>query len=426
MCDEQPMGAPKIDGERLTRSIEELARVGAYLDEHTGLHGVNRLALTDADKAARDLVKSWFERAGLSVRVDRIGNTYGRRAGRRSELAPVMAGSHIDSVPTGGAFDGALGVLGALEVVRALNDQDVETERPIEIAFFTDEEGARFGTDMLGSAVASRRISLEEALGKRDAAGVSVGEELLRIGYRGTAAEHLAPPYAYLEAHIEQGPILSLEGWDLGVVTGVQGISWQEVIATGKSAHAGTTPMSLRRDAGLAVAKLNVHLHEMVRSGRYGPDFRATMGRIDPYPNKVNIVPGRATATVDLRNPDDALMEAAERDLAGFMRALEAELSVSLTARQTARTPRISFAVEIQDRIALAMKERGFGFRRILSGAGHDAQEMSALCPTAMIFVPGEYEGISHNPREYSTPEACARGIQVLADVVWALANEGG
>lgn len=398
--------------------------MGSYLEESTGLLGVNRLALTDADKAGRDLVKQWLEEARLLVRVDKIGNVFGRRSGRNDALAPVMAGSHIDSVPTGGAFDGALGVLGALEVVRTLNQHGVETERPIEIGFFTDEEGARFGTDMLGSAVASGRISLEDALSKRDADGLSVGDELQRIGYRGTDEERLVPPYAYVECHIEQGPILSLEGWDLGVVTGVQGISWQEITVAGKAAHAGTTPMSLRHDAGLGIARLAVHLSEMVRSGKYGTELRATMGRMDPYPNKVNIVPGRAVATIDLRNPDDGLMSLAERDLEVFKASLESELGVKISSRQTARTPRIAFSEHVQERIAEAMSARGHQFRRILSGAGHDAQELAAICPTAMIFVPGEYEGISHNPRELSTSSACARGVQILGDVILGLALE--
>lgn len=392
----------------------KLAEVGAYYDENAGLRGVNRLALTRADGEGRALVARWFREAGLEVRIDRIGNCWGRRAGREPDLAPVASGSHIDSVPTGGAFDGALGVLGALEVVRALNDAGVETRRPIEIGFFTDEEGARFGTDMLGSAVACGRLELEHALSLTDEAGLSVKGELEKIGFLGTHEERIRPPFAYLEVHVEQGPILAAHGRELGVVTGVQGISWQEVTISGKSAHAGTTPMELRRDPAVAAAKLCTFLHDLARSGKYGRDMRATMGRVDPTPNRVNIVPSRVTCTVDLRNPDDDQMSGAEREVAAYLRELERELGVTITSRQTAKTPRIAFSKDVQSLIARKIEERALSYEPILSGAGHDAQELAAICPTGMIFVRGEYDGISHNPREYSTPEACANGVDVL------------
>ena len=411
----------EIDGDRLWESLQALGRVGAYRDERTGLIGVNRLALTDADGEGRKLVKRWFEESGLDVRVDRIGNCIGRRRGR-TDAARVRSGSHIDSVPTAGIFDGCLGVLGALECVRTLDARGIETERPIEIAFFTDEEGARFGTDMLGSAVAVGRIALEEALALRDRRGISVGDELDRLGFRGTANERLAPPHAYVECHIEQGPILRAAEQDLGVVTGVQAISWQDVTFVGKSAHAGTTPMNLRRDAGLAAARLNLKMHEMAVSGRYG-EMRATMGAIDPAPNMVNIVPGRARVTVDLRNPDDAQMAAAERDLAQFLRSLEAEMGVTAEARRTAKTPRIHFAADVQAAIARHIEAAGLRFQHIISGAGHDAQELASLCPTAMVFVPGEYDGISHNPREYSTPAQCKNGVDILLRTLVDLAG---
>jgi N-carbamoyl-L-amino-acid hydrolase len=324
-----------------------------------------------------------------------------------------MSGSHIDSVPTAGRFDGCLGVLGALECVRVLNERGITTGRPLEIAFFTDEEGCRFGTDMLGSAVAAGRLPLEQAYGLRDRHGLTVRDELANVGFLGTENERLAPPHAYVECHIEQGPILRAAGRDLGVVTGVQAISWQEVTIVGKSAHAGTTPMELRRDAGLVAARLNLKMHEMAVSGRYG-EMRATMGGIDPAPGLVNIVPGRVRCTVDLRNPDDAMMVAAERDLAAYLRALEAEFGVQIEARQTARTPRIPFSTDVQATIARHIDAAALSWQHIVSGAGHDAQEIAALCPTAMIFVPGEYDGISHNPREYSTPEQCQNGVNTL------------
>jgi len=411
-----------INGERLWSSLMRLAEIGAYRDERTGLTGVNRLALTEADGRGRSLVKHWFEDAGLEVRVDRIGNCYGRRPGARGDVPPVIAGSHVDSVPTGGAFDGSLGVLGALEVIRCLNEAGVKTGRPLEIAYFTDEEGCRFRTDMLGSAVAVGRISLEHALSLKDRDGLSVGDELARIGFDGKASERLEPPHAYVECHIEQGPILRAANKDLGVVTGVQAISWQEVSIAGKSAHAGTTPMELRRDAGLAAARLNLRLHEMSLSGKYG-QMRATMGALDPSPGMVNIVPGRAWCTVDLRNPDDAMMAVSERDVAAFLRTLEAEMGVQIASKQTAKTPPVPFSEQVQQVIAAKMDAAGFSHQRIISGAGHDAQEMASICPTAMIFVPGEYDGISHNPREYSTPQQCANGVNMLLQTILELAS---
>jgi N-carbamoyl-L-amino-acid hydrolase len=324
-----------------------------------------------------------------------------------------MSGSHIDSVPTAGVFDGCLGVLGALECVRSLDDLGIETDRPLEIAFFTDEEGNRFGSDVMGSSVAVGRTPLDTAYAMTDRDGVTVQAELLRHGFLGAAPELLSPPHAYLECHIEQGPILSAAKMDLGVVTGVQGISWREVIITGRSAHAGTTPMELRSDAGLAAARLNVHLSEMAVSGRYGA-MRATMGAMQAYPGTTNIVPGRVRCTMDLRNPDDAQLAAAEGDLEAFFRSLEDDMGVSITWRQTARTPSVAFSEHVQDVLARQMDAAGLKYQRIMSGAGHDAQEMAWICPTAMIFVPGEYNGISHNPREYSTPEACANGVTIL------------
>ena len=413
-----------IRADRLWDSLMTLSEVGRYHDEATGLFGVNRLALTDADAEGRRVVKRWMEEAGLEVRVDRIGNVIGRRAGRDDTLAPVMSGSHIDSVPTGGAFDGALGVLGALEVIRALVDEGHTTLRPIEIAFFTDEEGARFGTDLLGSAVAVGRLPLESALALADADGKSVGAELARIGFAGHAPERLRPPHAYVECHVEQGPVLDAAGMELGVVTGVQGISWQELTLRGRSAHAGTTPMHLRRDAGLAAARIAVKLHELTTSGRYGPDMRANMGRLEVHPGRVNIVPSRAVCTVDLRNPDDTLMALAEQDLAAFVAQVAHEQGVSIEARQTARTRSVAFDAGVQAIVARHVDALGLRWQHILSGAGHDAQELASLCPTAMVFVPGLYEGISHNPRELSTTEACGRGVEVLYRTLVELADQ--
>lgn len=416
----------KIDGQRLYDRVLALGKIGAFLHEPTGLMGVNRLALTDADAEGRRQVVAWMREAGLAVSIDKIGNVYGRREGTDPTAAPVMAGSHIDSVPTGGAFDGALGVLSGLEFVRTLNDQAHVTRRPIVVAFFTDEEGARFGTDMLGSAVATGRIPLDVARATRDAEGRTVGEELDRIGFTGDRDPVLAPPHAYVEFHIEQGPILARKHVDIGVVSGVQAISWQELTIDGRAAHAGTTPMDLRADAGLAAARINVELNAMAKGWRFGKDMRATMGAIRPYPGLVNIIPGQVVATVDLRNPDDGMMRAAEEALVAFIRKVEGDCGVKVRARQTARTAAVRFDETVQDLITATADELGFTHAAILSGAGHDAQEMSRLCKTAMVFVPGEFDGISHNPRERSTLEQVTRGAHVHASVLLALAEEAG
>ncbi|HWN66274.1 MAG TPA: Zn-dependent hydrolase, partial [Haliangium sp.] len=279
-----------------------------------------------------------------------------------------------------------------------------------------------FGTDMLGSAVATGRIPLEDAYALQDRDGKRVVDELEAIGFRGQASERMAPPHAYLELHIEQGPILRARDMDIGVVTGVQSISWHELTITGQSAHAGTTPMELRRDAGVAAARINLELRRMIASGAYG-QMRATMGVVQPGPGLVNIVPGRCTATVDLRNPSDEHMRAAERDLLAFYDRVSAEERVEIRWRQTARTETVAFDPGIQERIARVSGRLRLRHERIVSGAGHDAQEMASICPTGMIFVPGEHDGISHNPRELSTPEQCANGANVLLQVALELAE---
>ncbi len=415
----------EIDSDRLQRELEELGRIGRYLDESTGLWGVDRLALTDADGEGRRHVVARMKSLGLTVTIDRIGNVYARREGRE-KLSPVLLGSHVDSVETAGRFDGCLGVLGGLEVVQTLDDAEIQTRRPIVVAFFTDEEGCRFGTDMLGSAVATGRIPLEAAYALRDREGKLLRDELTRVGFLGGAPERLDPPHAYLECHVEQGPTLRAAGLDVGVVAGVQAISWHELTIVGKSAHAGTTPMELRADAGVAAARINLKLRELVASGRHGAALRATMGVIAPRPGLVNVVPGRATATVDLRNPDGALLRGAEAEIVAFYEEVAREEKVKISWRQTARTDPVAFSPRVRERVAAAASERGLRHASIVSGAGHDAQELARLCPAGMVFVPGEYDGISHNPREFSTPKQCADGVNVLLDVLLAFAEEGG
>lgn len=402
-----------------------MAQIGAYHDDATGLTGVNRQTMTDADVAARGLLVSWLEQAGLTVRVDPIGNIFGRRAGTGDHLSPVMMGSHLDSVPTAGAFDGPLGVLGAVEVIRALNDAGHSTRRPLEVACFTEEEGVRFGTDMLGSAVAAGRVPLADALALTDRAGVRLGDELSRTGYAGPGPHLLAQPYAYLECHIEQGPVLSSQGLDIGIVSGTQGISWQMVTITGRPAHAGATPTEFRLDAGLAAARLITHVRDMVTSGSFGA-LRGTVGHLEVRPGAVNIVPATAELTVDLRNPDDDFMTLAEMDLQRFLGQLQTEQpGLQVRTRRMAKTGQVKFASSVQDVIGTVVRETGMSYMHLLSGAGHDAQELASLCPTGMIFVPGDYDGVSHSPREYSSPTACVRGVQVLARSALTLAATG-
>ena len=413
----------RIDADRLYRSLRDLGQIGAFDDPVSGLSGVCRLALSDEDGAGRRLVRGWFEEAGLDVRVDQIGNVFAQRAGLKSMAPPVMTGSHADSVPTGGRFDGALGVLAGLEVVRTLNDHGAETRRPLVVAICTEEEGCRFGTDMLGSAVATGRIPLEQAYGCTDRDGKTVRGELDRIGFLGEETAGARKPHAFVECHIEQGPLLIRGGRDIGVVTGVQGISWFEVAITGRSAHAGTTPTDIRSDAGLVAALLNVHLRDMAQSSEFG-EMRGTVGVMQPYPGAINVIPGRMRITVDLRNPDDELMARAEEEIRSHSDALAAEHDVEVEWRQTAKTDAVDFDASVQQIIEDTANRFGLSNTRLIAGAGHDAQEWAAVCKTAMVFVPGEHDGISHNPRELSTNKQCADGANVLLHTMLQLADE--
>ncbi|WIY82526.1 M20 family metallo-hydrolase [Propionimicrobium sp. PCR01-08-3] len=413
----------RIDQERLWASLTELGEVGAYFDAETELMGVRRLALSDEDIAGRHLVVPWFEKAGLEVSFDRIGNVRARRPGLDNTLAPVVIGSHIDSVATAGRFDGCLGVLGGLEVIRTLNDHQVETLRPIELAIWTEEEGCRFGTDMLGSAVAAGRISEVDARALTDAQGISVGSELDRHGLVGDRPVPVAPPAHYVECHIEQGPILEAGGYEIGVVTGVQAILWHRLTIRGRAAHAGTTPDALRHSAVLAASLVTVKLDEMVKSGDYGA-LLANVGRFDTSPNLVNIVASEAIITVDFRNPDEEAIQRASADLLAYCWEVEERCGVTISSEITAHTPPVEFYDEVMDEVEQVANRFGLSNRRIMSGAGHDAGEMAAICPTGMVFVPGRYDGISHNPREYSTPKACADGINVLLQCAVTFANQ--
>ncbi|HEV7759924.1 MAG TPA: M20 family metallo-hydrolase [Acidimicrobiales bacterium] len=401
--------------ERLLADLAALAAVG-----DTGDGGNCRLALTDDDAGGRELVVGWMRALGLDVRVDRIGNVVATRAGTDPEAAPVMTGSHIDTVRTGGRYDGTLGVLAGLEVVRALDDAGHTTRRPLAVAFFTDEEGSRFAPDMLGSLVYAGGLGLEDALGTVGIDGAVLGDELERIGWAGSAPVPGVVPHAFVELHIEQGPVLEQAGLTIGAVTGVQGISWQELTLTGQSNHAGTTPLALRRDPALVAAQVVSFVRSLALD--IGGPMVGTVGRFQLHPDLVNVVAARATLTVDLRHTDDAVLASASARLAAQVDALAAAEDVSVVWRELARFAPVVFDGAVVDRVEAAASRRGLSCRRMPSGAGHDAQMLARVCPTGMVFVPS-HQGISHNPREHTDPADLAAGASVLLDVLVELAS---
>jgi beta-ureidopropionase / N-carbamoyl-L-amino-acid hydrolase len=403
----------RTDGDRLLARLGELAAIGATADG-----ACCRLALTDEDRAGRDLVGRWMRELGLQVQVDPIGNLFGRRAGTE-DAAPVMTGSHIDTVRTGGRYDGCLGVLGGLEVVRTLNDAGVRTRAPLVVAVFTNEEGARFAPDMLGSLVYAGGLPLAEALDRVSIDGQRLGDELARIGYAGAAPLPLYRPRAYVELHIEQGPVLDAEGITIGAVENLQGISWQEVRIDGQANHAGTTPMRLRHDAGHAAAAIGVFVRTLARE--LGGSQVGTVGSLALQPNLINVIASSATLTVDLRNTDEATLQQAERRLAAFLEQLARDEGVTIQARRLARFEPVCFDAGVAALISRVAGRLGHGCRPMTSGAGHDAQMMARLCPTAMVFVPS-VKGISHNPAEHTAPAHLAAGADVLLHTLLALA----
>ena len=404
----------RINGDRLMRRLMELAEVGAIEGG-----GVCRLALTDADRAGRDLVVRWMRELGLSVTIDRIGNVVGTRPGT-SKLKPVMIGSHIDTVRTGGKYDGNLGVLGGLEVIETLNDAKVVTGHPIAVAFFTNEEGSRFAPDMMGSAVHQGALPLETALATKGIDGPTVGDELNRIGYAGDTPVGTLRAAAYFELHIEQGPVLEREGLEIGAVTGVQGISWTEVTLRGVSNHAGTTPMSMRSDAGYVAAEIACFLRRLARE--YGGSQVATVGHLTFAPNLVNVIPNHVVMTLDLRNTDEATLQRAEKAAFEFVEEAAKAEGVQATRRTLARFEPVDFAPGMIDRVEQTAKAQGLSVKRMPSGAGHDAQMFAPHCPTGMIFVPSK-GGISHNVREFTEPAQLIAGANVLLEVVQQVAR---
>jgi len=403
-----------VDGDRLLARLRALAEIGP-IDGG----GSCRLALTDTDKGGRDLVVTWMRDLDLEVSIDGIGNVVGVRAGR-TDGPPVMTGSHIDTVATGGIYDGNLGVLAGLEVIETLAGAGVVTDRPLAVAFFTNEEGSRFPPDMMGSLCYVGGMAVEEALATEGIDGAIVGDELDRIGYRGARPCPGPFPHAFVELHVEQGPVLEEEGVTIGAVEGVQGISWTEVTVTGQSNHAGTTPMRLRHDAGRVAGEIVVAVRGI--ADNLGGDQVGTVGSLRLHPDLVNVVAATATLTVDLRNTDEDRLQEAERRMGDELERLAADEGVEITTRVLARFEPVTFDPTVVDFVEATAERLGHRVRRLPSGAGHDAQMLARVCPTGMIFVPS-VAGISHNPAEHTEPADLTAGADVLLRTLVHLAT---
>ncbi|GHC32793.1 Zn-dependent hydrolase [Aidingimonas halophila] len=403
----------RINGDRLRHRLSELGKIGALPGG-----GVCRLALTDEDRQGRDTVMGWMRELGLEVTVDAMGNVFGLRRGTE-DGPPVMTGSHIDTVRTGGLYDGSLGVLGGLEAIETLNDAGITTRRPLCVAFFNNEEGARFAPDMMGSLVYVGGMSLEEAMATEGIDGKTVGECMQAIGAQGDAPVGHPDVHAFIEIHVEQGPVLEESGITIGAVEKVQGISWTEFTLTGTSNHAGTTPMRLRHDAGYVAMATAGFVRDLAT--RLGGDQVGTVGALEIGPNLVNVVPDQARFTVDLRNTDNDRLQQAEWQLHEFITQLAEREGVTVERRQLARFDPVPFDPEMVDRVEKAARDHGLSVMRMPSGAGHDAQMLARVCPTSMIFVPS-VDGISHNIDEYTAPEDLEAGANVLLQVLLDLA----
>ncbi len=403
------MNDARIDGGRLWQSLMDLAKIGA-----TPKGGVCRIALTDRDREGRDLVCTWLRSAGCTISVDAIGNIFARRPGRKNDLPPVVAGSHIDTQPTGGKFDGNYGVLAALEVVRTLNDRRIETEHPFEVAIWTNEEGTRFTPVMMGSGVFAGAFTLDHVLAQKDIDGKSVGDELRRIGYAGDIPAG-KPFAAYFEAHIEQGPILEDAAITIGVVTGALGLRWYDVVVTGQDAHAGPTPMHLRKDGLLAAARIVEEVNRIALA--HQPAGRGTVGFMQTKPNSRNVVPGEVRMSVDLRHADKSQLDSMEAALRKACAQIGQRGGVQIEIDCVTDYPPLAFDAGLVAGIRKSTQQLGYRHMDIVSGAGHDACYVARVAPTAMIFVPCE-SGISHNEIENAEPAHLEAGANVLLSVV--------
>src|ERR1700730_10760165 len=405
ISDSERGGTMRINRRRLEESMEALGRIGA-----TAKGGLNRVALTDDDRRGRDLLVGCMREAGLTVTVDQMGNIVGQRVGADGR-PPVMMGSHADSVPTGGRYDGQLGVLCALETIRTLNDGEVPTPQPVAMAIFTNVEGPPFQPAMIGSGLMAGKIPLEDAYNARDRDGLRLGDELERIGYLGPEPCIPRPIRAYLELHIEQGPILEEQHLSVGVVEGIVAISWSKLVLTGVQDHAGPTPMRMRKDALVAAADIVRGVREIPR--KIGGDMVATVGRLDVAPNIPNAIPGKVTMSIDLRAPDEHQVTRAVGLLARLAKDTARAEGMRYELDHYWRVPRTHFDMEVVDTVERAAKDTGARHRRLLSGAGHDAQYMAAICPTGMIFVPSK-GGRSHCEEEFTPMNDIEEGANTL------------
>jgi len=401
----------KINSFRLHERINALAEISPIEGG-----GNCRLALTDEDKDGRDLVVAWMRELDLEVTIDAVGNIIGTWNVGSGQA--VMSGSHIDTVRTGGRFDGCYGVLAALEVIETCKNANVLPPRPLSVGIFTDEEGARFAPDMLGSLVYVGGMSTEQALDVVAIDGAKLGDELVRIGYAGPAPCPGVVPHAFVELHIEQGPMLEANKVRIGAVTSVQGISWQEVIVLGQSNHAGTTPMSLRHDPAYVAAEITVFLRNLAKD--LGGDQVCTVGKIDLHPNLTNVVPARATLTLDVRNTDEKILQTAESKIKDFLAQIAISEGVQIKTRQLVRFEPVIFDDSVIDLVESIAKEQNNSVQRMPSGAGHDAQMLARVCPAGMIFVPS-VKGISHNAAEFTDEADLNAGANILLHTMLAL-----
>ena len=396
----------RINGERLWQSLMDLSQIGA-----TVKGGVKRLALTDLDQQGRDLVVGWGKAAGLAITIDQIGNVFMRRDGRDNTLPPIVSGSHIDTQPTGGKFDGNYGVLAALEVIRTLNEHQIQTEAPLEVAFWTNEEGSRFVPVMMGSGVFCDAFSLASAYAATDVDGKSVGEELARIGYQGEQVPGQHPIGAYFELHIEQGPVLEDADKVIGVVPAVMGLSWYDCTVTGMEAHAGPTPMGLRKDALQVATRI---MQEVVAiAHRYPPYGRGTVGMVQVFPNSRNVIPGEVKFSIDLRNVNDALLTTMHDEITACVDQTRLDSGLSIVLERVSYYPPCPFHPDCIDAVRNATAALGYSTMDVVSGAGHDAIYMARLAPAGMIFIPCK-DGISHNEIEDALPAHIEAGCNVL------------
>jgi N-carbamoyl-L-amino-acid hydrolase len=403
----------KVNSDRLWDSLMEMAKIGA-----TKKGGCKRLALTDLDKQGRELYIKWAEEAGCTVKVDQVGNIMCTRPGTERGLAPVGTGSHLDTQPSGGKFDGVFGVLAGLEVVRSLNDHNIKTKHPIEISVWTNEEGSRFAPAMMGSGVVSGRFTLQEILDTTDVDGIRLGDELERIGFAGTHPVRERDFHAFFEAHIEQGPYLEAEEKQIGVVTGGQGQRWYNAVLTGRESHAGTTPMHLRNDALIASAQLTLKVEEIAKAH---PPGCGTVGFMQVLPNSRNTIPGQISMSIDLRHPIDEDLTAMDVALKAAIAEIEGQ-GVSIALDPFWYYEPIHFNEACVDAVRQATVDLGYEHMDIIAGAGHDACYVADFAPTSMIFTPC-LNGISHNEIESTTQEECEAGCSVLLNAMLSMAE---